>query len=123
MLAVLALVFATTAFAASPESGTLKRLRTAPRISLGANDDAPPLAYLDADRSHIGFHLDICSRVVAAIARRLELPRLEIASVTTTQSTRLALLNNGTIDIACGHNPISQGGLQQARFSSPGVSP
>ena len=117
VIAGLALAFASAGFAAPPVSGTLARLKTAPRISLGANDDAPPLAYLGADSRHIGFHLDICERVVAAVARRLELPRIDIVSVTTTQATRLALLNNGTIDIACGHNPISQGGLQQARFS------
>ncbi len=103
----LALGLALSAAPAAASEATLLKLAETNRITLGANDDALPLAYLYEDR-HIGFHLDVCLRIVDMLRQRFDLPRLQVATVVTTQATRLSMLHNGSIDIACGHNPVGR---------------
>lgn len=101
--------------AAGSES-TLLKLANHGQISLGAQDDALPLSYLH-DNEHLGFHMELCQRIVASLRLRFDLPRLRAVTVTTTQATRLAMLHNGTIDMACGHNPVTGAPGAQRLFS------
>lgn len=96
------------------ESDTLQRLVQTGRIVLGARDTALPLSYLGPAGEHMGYHHDICLRLVAAIRQRFNLPTLRVMTVPTTLANRHALLNNRTIDIDCGHNPVNPSALQQA---------
>ncbi|WP_394788042.1 transporter substrate-binding domain-containing protein [Rhodoferax sp.] len=84
------------------------------RIVLGVQDTAMPLSYLDASGAHVGYHLDVCLRLVAAIQQRFELPKLKVITVPTSLTTRFALLDNRTIDIECGNNAINSSSMQQA---------
>jgi ABC-type amino acid transport substrate-binding protein len=77
---------------------TLLRISQSGRIVLGVRDTAIPLSYLDASGAHIGYHMDVCLRLVAAIRQRFDLPQLKVVTVPVTLSTRFALLNNNTID-------------------------
>ncbi len=99
--------------AAGPVPDTLLRIVQTGRIVLGARDSALPLSYLGPQGDFIGYHIDLCMRVVAALRQRLDLPQLKVMVVPTTLATRYALLNNGTVDIDCGHNAVNPGSLQQ----------
>lgn len=87
------------------------------RIALGMNDDAFPVSYLDGRGEHVGYQVEVCERVVQALRQRLDLPNLKIIPISVNRATRLSLLNNGTIDIACSFNPVTRAGLQQALFA------
>jgi glutamate/aspartate transport system substrate-binding protein len=93
---------------------TLLRISQSGRIVLGVRDTAIPLSYLDASGAHIGYHMDICLRLVTAIRQRFDLPQLKVVTVPVTLSTRFALLNNNTIDIECGDNAVNSSSLKQA---------
>jgi glutamate/aspartate transport system substrate-binding protein len=95
----------------------LLQMHRSGRISLGVRDQAPPTSSLDASGVHVGYHVDICNRIVQAIRQRFDMPALKITTVTTTLATRFAMLNNGTIDIDCGHNAVTSAGMQQALFA------
>lgn len=106
----------TAAPALAAEDALLQMHRTG-RISLGVRDQAPPTNSLDASGVYVGYHVDICNRIVQAIRQRFDMPMLKVTTVPTTQATRFSMLNNGTIDIDCGHNAITSAGMQQALFA------
>jgi glutamate/aspartate transport system substrate-binding protein len=96
---------------------TLVRVQQTGRIVLGAHDSSMPLSYLDANGRHIGYHMDVCMRIVEALRLKLDLPSIQVITVPTSAATRLALLNNGSIDIECAHNPVRSAALAQALLS------
>lgn len=103
--------------AAAQSDDTVVKLERQGRIVLGARDAEMPLSYLDASGRHVGYHIDICQRIVTAIRQRFDLPNLQVATVPTTQASRFALLDNQTIDIDCGHNAVNPTALRQALLS------
>lgn len=96
---------------------TLAKVLERGRIVLGVQDHSAPLSYLNESGQHIGYHVDICLRLVKAIQQRLELPDLKVFTVPTNLATRFALLNNNTIDIECAHNAVKPSALSHALFS------
>lgn len=99
------------------------RFAKAGRIVLGTRDAAAPVAYLDDQGGHIGYHMDVCQHVVEVLKAQLGLPQLRVVTVPTNLATRFALLNNRTIDIDCGDNPIKPSSLSQALFSHATLLP
>lgn len=100
---------------AAAVENTLLKLAETGLITIGANDDTLPLTYLHGNE-HIGFHMDVCLRIVATLRQRFDLPQLRVMTIGTTQATRLAMLHNGTVDIACGHNPVTGPNSSQHRL-------
>lgn len=50
----------------------------------------------------VGYSVDLCRRVIAGIARQMRLAEIRICPVEIHSSNRLALLQQGVIDIECG---------------------
>jgi glutamate/aspartate transport system substrate-binding protein len=113
----LACTLARPAPAADAGQDTLLRIMRTGRVVLGVRDNAKPLTFADGAGGHMGYHMDICLRVVAAIQQRFDLSALKVVTVPTTLATRFALLNNRTVDIECGHNAVNASALQQALVS------
>ncbi|MBN8489494.1 MAG: amino acid ABC transporter substrate-binding protein [Burkholderiales bacterium] len=83
-------------------SPTLRKIRDTGLITLGYRDASVPFSYLDAKRRPVGYSLDLCHRVVAAVRERLKLPGLEVRHMLVSSATRFPLVANGTVDIECG---------------------
>jgi glutamate/aspartate transport system substrate-binding protein len=64
---------------------------------LGTRDSSAPLAYTLGDGKYVGYHVELCERVLHAIA-----PQAKIEYVPVTSQNRIPLMQNGTIDIECG---------------------
>jgi glutamate/aspartate transport system substrate-binding protein len=111
------LCFAGTPMPAQAADESLVKITQTGRIVLGVRDTTLPLSYLDASGAHIGYHMDVCRAIVVAIRRQYDLPQLKVVTVPTTLATRYAMLNNETIDIECGHNPVTSSALQQVLVS------
>lgn len=116
-----AVLFGPGAAAASPaaaaEPDSLQRIAKSGRIVLGARDHSHPISYSDGAGAHLGYHMEICLRVVAALRQRFDLPPLKVVTVPTTAATRFSLLNNRTVDIECGYNAVTPTAQQQALVS------
>jgi len=102
---------------ARANDATLVRLMQTGRIVLGASDGAVPLSYLDPSGAHVGYHMDVCLRIVQAIQQRFDLPPLKVTTLPSNGASRFALLGNGAIDIDCGYNPVKPSALSQALLS------
>lgn len=116
-VAMLWLLGGSACFAADTGENTLLKMAQTGRITLGVSDFDKPTLYRSESGEPMGYHMDICKRVVDAIKQRFDLPGLKVVTVTSNLATRFSLLNNETTDIDCGHNPVNASGLRQALFT------
>lgn len=92
----------TVSAACQAQTGTLDKVKADGKITLGHREASVPFSYLDDAQRPVGYSLDICLELVAAIRARLKLDRLDVALAPVTSATRIPLLANGTIDLECG---------------------
>lgn len=95
------LAFGTTASAQDITTGRLAAIAERGSIVLGHRESSVPFAYLDENQKPIGYSIDLCMAVVAAVEATLG-KDLEVQFVPVTPQTRIALMANGTIDLECG---------------------
>lgn len=98
----LAVLLSGAAASAAPEGPTLTRIRETGVIVMGYRPASLPFAYLDAQLKPVGYSVELCERVIAALRVRLQLPELEVQRVAVGSATRLPLIANGTLDLECG---------------------
>lgn len=115
--AVLAGWLGTAHAAAPPDSLTLRKIEAAGVISVGYRDDAVPFSFLDGHQRPIGYSLEICSHVVAAVKQRLGLRELAVKLVPVSTATRIALVVNDAIDLECGVTTNNLDRQRQVAFS------
>ena len=83
-------------------SVTLQKISATGVISIGYREGSVPFSYLDENHQPVGYSMDICNKVVAALRARLKLKALAVRLVPMTPATRVPLVANGTIDLECG---------------------
>ena len=103
--------------ALAQESGTLKKVADAGSISMGIRESSYPLSYLDEKQQPIGYHIDICHRIVDAVKARLKLPALKIQYQPVTSQNRIPLVTNGTVDLECGSTTNNEARQKQVAFA------
>ncbi len=87
---------------AQEPGGTLAKIKKTGVVTLGVRDGSVPFSYLDDKQQYIGYSVDLCMQVVAALRRELGMPGLKVAMNPVTSANRIPLMANGTIDLECG---------------------
>lgn len=87
--------------AAAQEGGRLDKIAESGTINIGYRESSVPFSYLDENQKPIGYSIDLCMKIVAAVGEKLG-KELEINYVPVNPKTRIALMANGTIDLECG---------------------
>ncbi len=105
--------------AATPEGPTLQRIVAAKTFDIGYRDSSVPFSYVDNNGNPIGYSIDICRQIAASLKSTYHLDHLNVRFIPITPQTRLALIANGTIDIACEFAAITLSRYQQVDFSTP----
>ena len=82
-------------------SFVLKRIKERGVVNMGHREASVPFAYIQ-DGKPIGYHVDLCHKIIDRIKEVTETPDLTIKYVPVTSQTRIALMANGTIDLECG---------------------
>ena len=116
--ALLALASITTSNGQAPAS-TLERIAETGTIRIGYSPDSAPFSYLDGDGQVVGYSIDLCKNLAERLKAQLGLPKLEIAYVRRTPSDRVALLQNGDIDIECVASTNNAKRRESVAFSYP----
>lgn len=80
----------------------LKKIKDSGTITMGVRESSGALSYTLGNGKYVGYHVEICEKVIAAIQKQLGLKKLEIKYVPVTSQNRIPLMQNGTIDIECG---------------------
>ncbi len=95
---LLAAALATAITAASgQEADTLAKASASGTIVMGVRESSVPLSYALGPDKFVGYHVEICERVLAVL-----LPQAKIKYQAVTSANRIPLLQNGTIDLECG---------------------
>ena len=98
-LLVLAL-FAATGLAQAQD--TLKKIKDSGSVTMGVRESSGSLSYTLGDGQYVGYHVEICQKVLADVQKQLGLAKLDVKYQPVTSQNRIPLVQNGTVDIECG---------------------
>src|SRR5689334_6382754 len=62
---------------AQPAPDALSRIKAAKTINVGYSTDSPPFSFVGPDKQPVGFSIDLCNRVIAAVGRAVNNPELK----------------------------------------------
>ncbi|MFP1960246.1 glutamate/aspartate ABC transporter substrate-binding protein [Lonsdalea quercina] len=103
----------------SPSStDTLQKIKARGLIVVGHRESSVPFSYLDNDQKVVGYSQEYSNAIVDAVKNQLGLPDLAVKMVPITSSTRIPLLQNGSIDFECGSTTNNAERQQQVAFSN-----
>jgi len=111
------LLAAVAAPALAQDAGTLKKLKDNGSITLGIRESSYPLSYLDDKQQPVGYHIDVCNRIVDAVKAQLKLPALKVQHQAVTSQNRIPLVSNGTVDLECGSTTNNEARQKQVAFA------
>ena len=82
-------------------AGTLDKIKSSGSITMGVRESSG-LSYTIGDNKYVGYHVEICQRVIGDLQKQLKLKTLDIKYQPVTSQNRLPLVQNGTVDLECG---------------------
>ena len=85
---------------------------------MGIRESSYPLSYLDDKQQPIGYHIDVCNRIVDAVKKQLNLPNLKVQHQPVTSQNRIPLVTNGTVDLECGSTTNNEARQKQVAFAN-----
>lgn len=94
-----ALLAAGSAFAQATD--TIAKAKASGVITMGVRDSSGALSYTLGDGKYVGYHTEICSRIIANVEKAAG-RKLEVKYLPVTSQNRIPLVQNGTVDIECG---------------------
>jgi glutamate/aspartate transport system substrate-binding protein len=99
-LLVLALA-ATSAAAFAQANDTLAKVKSTGQITMGVRESSGALGYTTGDGKYVGFHPEVCSRIIAEVQKAAG-RNVTVKYQPVTSQNRIPLVANGTVDIECG---------------------
>ncbi len=81
---------------------TLKKIKDSGAVTMGVRESSGALSYTLGDGKYVGYHVELCQRVLADIQKSLGLAKLDVKYQPVTSQNRIPLMQNGTVDIECG---------------------
>ena len=80
---------------------TLAKVKQNGLITMGVRDSSGALSYTLGDGKYVGYHVEICERIVQNIEKAAG-RKLQVRYQPVTSQNRIPLVANGTVDIECG---------------------
>jgi glutamate/aspartate transport system substrate-binding protein len=102
---------------AQTAQGTLDKVKASGKIVMGIRESSYPLSYLDDKQTPIGYHIDICNKIVEAVKTKLAMPALKLEQQPVTSQNRIPLITNGTVDLECGSTTNNEARQKQVAFA------
>jgi ABC-type amino acid transport substrate-binding protein len=97
---------------------TLAKIKAAKAITVAFSADSLPFSYVETNNQPAGYSIDLCKRVIAALARVTGVQDLKVNWVVDTVPNRVAMIAGGKADLECANTTQSQARLQQVDFSN-----
>ena len=94
---------------------TLDKIREYRAIYVGHRESSVPFSYL-VGNDPVGYSMDICDRIVDAIKLAIDDPAVRVVYVPVTSSSRILMLQTGTIDLECGSTTNTRIRQQRVAF-------
>ncbi|OGA53029.1 MAG: ABC transporter substrate-binding protein [Betaproteobacteria bacterium RIFCSPLOWO2_12_FULL_63_13] len=116
MVALCASVGIAPGASAQQLTGTLKKIKETGAITVGHRESSIPFSYLDDKQQPIGYAMDLCMKIVAAVKTELKMPNLRVNLQPVTSGNRIPQLQAGNIDLECGSTTNSVVRQKQVSF-------
>ena len=104
--------------AAQALDGRLKRIKDTKSITIAHRTDAMPFSFVDDAKRPVGYTVDLCKRVVAAMEQSLGVQGIQVKWVPVTSQSRFDAIAKGQADMECGSSSVTLGRLKQVDFSN-----
>ncbi len=102
VVAAVAVAASLVSFGAAAQGvDTLAKIKASGSITMGVRDSSGALSYTLGDGKYVGYHVEICQRIIANAEKAVG-KKLEIKYLPVTSQNRIPLVQNGTVDIECG---------------------
>ena len=98
-------------------TGTLKRVSETGQINLGFREFEPPMSFQAQDGSPVGYSIDLCDHIAAAVKQKLGRSDIAINYVPVTAENRFTSIESGSIDILCGATTKTLGRSERVSFT------
>jgi glutamate/aspartate transport system substrate-binding protein len=113
---LIAALIACSAVASPVIADTLKKVQESGSITMGIRETSIPLSYLDDKQQPVGYHIEVCNKIVDAVKANLKVPALKVQHQPVTSQNRIPLVTNGTVDIECGSTTNNEDRKKQVDF-------
>src|SRR5690242_17629021 len=89
----LTLTLATALMAWLPtHANTLQKITDSKTVIMGVRDSGAPLSYTLGNGVYVGYHVELCEKIISGIRRQLKLTELDIKYIPVTSTNRLPLV-------------------------------
>ncbi len=96
-----AILAALSSGAYAQATDTIAKVKASGVVTMGVRDSSGALSYTLGDGKYVGYHVEICQRIVANLEKAVG-KKLEVKYQSVTSQNRIPLVQNGTVDIECG---------------------
>ncbi|ABE46240.1 amino acid ABC transporter substrate-binding protein [Polaromonas sp. JS666] len=101
------------------EADTLDKVRVSKALHLGHRSGSIPFSYLGNTGQPIGYAIDLCKHLAAAIAKEIRQPEMQIVWIPIGPNERNSALMDGLIDLDCGDSTVTAQSQKVIAFSIP----
>lgn len=84
------------------QADTLAKIKESGTIVFGYRTASPPFSFVDQSGKAVGYSIDLCKRIAAAVKDELSLNGIKIDYVPVTAENRFSMVRQGKVDIVCG---------------------
>ena len=99
------------------QTGTLKRINETGQINLGFREAEPPMSFRDQDGTPVGYSIDLCDHIAAAVKQKLNRSNISINYIPVTAENRFTAIESDKIDILCGATTKTLGRSERVGFT------
>lgn len=114
-LAALTLALFASGAALAQATDTVAKAKASGVVTMGVRDSSGALSYTLGDGKYVGYHVEICSRIIANLEKATG-RKLEVKYQPVTSQNRIALVQNGTVDIECGSTTNNTARAKEVAF-------
>lgn len=83
-------------------AGQIEKIRETHEIVIAHRDASIPFSYLDDQKHPIGYAMDLCAKIVAALERELKIPTITVRYLPVTSASRIPAVADGLAAMECG---------------------
>ena len=99
-------------------TGTMQKVNDSKRFVIGYTPDAAPLSFLNESGDAVGYSVDLCRRIAAAVKQELGLDEMQIDyTPLISPQDRMDAVVNGDVDIECGASTVTLGRRAKVDFT------
>ena len=104
---------------ASDSGPVIEQIRAQGRLVIGHRESSVPFSYRGPDKRPIGYAVDVCRRLAAAVQARLALPALPIEYLQLTPANRIEMIETGKAQLECGSTTNNAQRREKVAFTIP----